>query len=87
MFTPDDAEGVRRNLSGPACKMSVQSCQTLFDTGTITAIGEMPPRKGNKMAIEEARIEDWEKQVLLEGTAAKLLPGYVGKPAYFVNWW
>jgi predicted TIM-barrel fold metal-dependent hydrolase len=32
-------------------------------------------------AIEEARIEDWEKQAILEGTAAKLLPGYVGKTA------
>ncbi len=32
-------------------------------------------------AIDEARIEDWEKQAILEGTAAKLLPGYVGKPA------
>jgi predicted TIM-barrel fold metal-dependent hydrolase len=26
-------------------------------------------------AIEEARIEDWEKQAILEGTAAALLPG------------
>lgn len=32
-------------------------------------------------AIDEARIEIWEKEAILEGTAAKLLPSYAGKAA------